>query len=319
VFALFHKVVLVSAGIVVYYGDVARIVEYFTSPALGYEYDGKANTSEFMVNIANGQSKPRDFDSNLNPELPPSPVSSAPARSPDELRVLFEGSSFYAPPLECDMHKPVIECNPIVKDAKDDMDTSGNGGARGGVYATSFFTQSVMLYHRGFLIETRNTTNIRVQSTKNLAISIMMGLIWYGQAAKLPNSLYDANGTPDPAVQSIASLLYFLAIVVALYGTSVISQFFILKRTFQREQLAGAVAPFAFALSAFTVPGLFCLGYALCVQIPMWLMVGFPIGGGSFIYMLITLWIGMYGAALTAIMLSSVCESMQVQNCCVFF
>ena len=150
-----------------------------------------------------------------------------------------------------------------------------------------------------------------MQSVKSLAISLIAGALWFGQSRDLPDTLYDSNGQPVAAVQSISSLLYFLAIVMALYGSTVIGSFYTLKATFLREQMAGAVAPLPFAFSCFLVPGIFAFVYALFLQVPLWFMVGFVSGGGSFIYMLVVLWLGMYGAGLAAIAISSLIESVQ--------
>lgn len=53
-FMLSNKVILVSAGRVVYCGPTAEVVSYFTSPALGYRYDGRSNPADFAIAVVSG-------------------------------------------------------------------------------------------------------------------------------------------------------------------------------------------------------------------------------------------------------------------------
>ena len=80
------------------------------------------------------------------------------ARTPSELRVLYEASAFYNPPSTADM---LSHCQS--KSQRESSHANANANANDHdhdyVYATSMLTQSKMLYHRASLIEARNTTN----------------------------------------------------------------------------------------------------------------------------------------------------------------
>jgi hypothetical protein len=54
VFALFSKVLLLAGGRPIFFGAPAEVVDHFTSPLMGYEFEAGANPGDFCVSIAGG-------------------------------------------------------------------------------------------------------------------------------------------------------------------------------------------------------------------------------------------------------------------------
>ena len=77
IFELFDKIVLLSAGKLVYFGPAQKVVPYFSQESVGYLYDGLENPAEFILNIASGKVKPE---------------SATNARSAEELEAIYNNS-----------------------------------------------------------------------------------------------------------------------------------------------------------------------------------------------------------------------------------
>jgi len=56
---LLDKVVLLSAGKLIYFGPAKNVEVYFSQESVGYLYDGLENPAEFILNIASGKVKPK--------------------------------------------------------------------------------------------------------------------------------------------------------------------------------------------------------------------------------------------------------------------
>jgi ABC-type multidrug transport system ATPase subunit len=56
-FMLSNKVIIVSSGRVMYCGPTAEVIAYFTSPRLGYRYDGRSNPADFAIAVVSGAEK----------------------------------------------------------------------------------------------------------------------------------------------------------------------------------------------------------------------------------------------------------------------
>jgi len=77
IFELLDKVVLLSAGKLIYFGPAKNVESYFSQDSVGYMYDGRENPAEFILNIASGRVKPK---------------SAINARSAEELEAVYNRS-----------------------------------------------------------------------------------------------------------------------------------------------------------------------------------------------------------------------------------
>eukprot|EP00736_Rhodelphis_marinus_P002660 Rmarinus@m.3794 len=57
-FSLFDKVMLLRRGSVIYFGPVADVVSYLTSPTLGFKLESYSNPADFMLKVASKKVKP---------------------------------------------------------------------------------------------------------------------------------------------------------------------------------------------------------------------------------------------------------------------
>ena len=85
VFGLFHKVVLMAAGRVLYFGAADEAVAHFTRPQLGYKFTTGQNPAEFVIDVCGGQVYPKGQSS---------------PRQPEELQQLYRKSQFYQEPAD---------------------------------------------------------------------------------------------------------------------------------------------------------------------------------------------------------------------------
>ena len=77
IFELLDKVVLLSAGKLIYFGPAKNVEAYFSQDSVGYMYDGLENPAEFILTIASGRVKPK---------------SAINARSAEELEAIYNRS-----------------------------------------------------------------------------------------------------------------------------------------------------------------------------------------------------------------------------------
>lgn len=139
VFALFDKVLLVSAGRLIYFGSSADVIPYLTQPALGYKYNGTQNPAEFMIDVSNGQIFPNDFKI---------------SRLPDELETIYTRTKYYVPPAKTGGFG-----------TKATADANSPYTSK---YATTLFTHFLMLMERTWIATIRDTRDMSTQLLKNV-------------------------------------------------------------------------------------------------------------------------------------------------------
>jgi ABC-type multidrug transport system ATPase subunit len=139
VFQLFDKVVLVSAGRLIYFGTSADVIPYFTQPALGYKYNGTQNPAEFMIDVSNGQIFPNDLKI---------------CRMPDELEIIYTRTKYFIPP---------AKTGSFGTRATADANSPYNSE-----YATTLLTHFKMLLQRAWLSTIRDKRDMQAQLFKNI-------------------------------------------------------------------------------------------------------------------------------------------------------
>lgn len=181
VFALFDRVALVCGGRLVYSGPAVEAVAYFTSPALGYDYDKNQNPAQFIMEVCGGSIHPN----NLNGP-----------RQPEQLQEIFSRSSFAQKHIE-QLH---VQPGPRKYSKRN---------------ATTKFTQFKMLLHRGWFSRIRNANDMKVQFFKSLATGLAVGAAFY-QKANLSYPFYKIvrnDLVALPGVNSCCSLLFLCTLL----------------------------------------------------------------------------------------------------------
>ncbi len=237
VFGLFDKVVLVSAGRLIYFGAAADVIPYFTQPALGYKYNGSQNPAEFMIDVSNGQIFPNDLKI---------------CRLPEELEILYKKTKYYIPPANTGGYGTQI--------------TADLNSPFTSAYATNLFTHFKMLLTRSWISTVRDTNDMKAQIGKNVvgipsflpsfsyfycdahiivffphSVGILVSIIFSGQAAT--TTPFYTNGVPNSEVANISSLLFFSMTFCLVANMQAIPYLCLRAQIYRRELAAFAYAP----------------------------------------------------------------------------
>ena len=159
IFKLFNKIVLMSSGRLIYFGDTISIIPYFTSNELSYcfENNNNNNPAEFILDIACENIKPLLLQEN---DLPLSPY---------QLQQKYKESIYY-----CNVVEPI--------EGSDDSclnNNSNNANNNNNQY--SQLTQFKMLLHRGWTIQARDVLSFVLLVIRNIVIGTFTGVIFFGQ------------------------------------------------------------------------------------------------------------------------------------------
>jgi len=258
VFALFDKVVLVSAGRLIYFGSSADVIPYFTQPALGYKYNGTQNPAEFMIDVSNGQIFPNDLKI---------------CRMPDELETLYKRTKFYIPPAKTGGFgtKATADANsPYTSE-----------------YATTPITHLKMLMQRSWLATVRDKRDMSAQIFKSIGVGVMIGIVFNGQAET--TTPFYTLGVPNAEIANVSSLLFFAMAYCLTANMQAIPYLCLKNQIYQRELAAYAYAPapYWFVASTVNLPILF-LNHMLFTIIA-YFVCGFPNNSSYFFYFMFIL------------------------------
>jgi ATP-binding cassette subfamily G (WHITE) protein 2 (SNQ2) len=278
VFKLFHKVVLLSAGLVIYSGPADEAVHHFTRPALGYRYSAAKNPAEFIVDICGGQ---------ITPE------GSVDPRSADDLRSLFVRSPFCEVSVSQDSLISPDTMIPYIR-----------------VHPTSKWTQLKMLMHRSFTSVRRDINDIFAQGLKNSIIGILIGIVFFNQARPVVPTY--VNGLPVPAVSNVSALLFFAMLYCLLSNLQAIPILVAKNEIFRREQRAFAysTAPYWMTQLIASLP-LLVFNHVIFTVV-VFSMCGFSRSVGSFFYFFFLLLIASVASFYVALFLASSTASSQI-------
>lgn len=252
VFALFDRLILVSAGRIIYSGKVADVPVYFTD--LGYTYQEGVNPAEYMIDICASASE-----------------------SPQELQLLFDESSYFTPPI-----LPPVDLQ---------MDYTSDNNVRS-TFAQQFYMLLHRSVTTSFRDKANNIADIvktiffglvvGVTFYKNANISAPFFEI---------NNDDPTQNQPCANIRNFTAIIFFIFLFQWYGNTQSIPVLCQMDVLYRREQAAGAysVSPYAIVTLVARLPVMLVLFTVFyCIMYPM---CGFPSNGGYFFLFYITLFL----------------------------
>ncbi|XP_047335490.1 ABC transporter G family member 9-like [Impatiens glandulifera] len=159
-FYMFHKVILLSDGNLMYYGKGSNAMEYFAR--VGYAPSLAMNPADFMLDIANG--------------IPPDEIEKDVNVVKQELVLAFKNN-------EQDMRAEVQMSENNFHDKSEEKDKFGR-------WATTWWQQFTVLLRRG-MKEKRHEAFSALTITQIILVSLLAGLLWWKTN---PNNIQDQAG-----------------------------------------------------------------------------------------------------------------------------
>lgn len=263
VFSLFDKVCLVSAGRMIFFGNVDEVVTYFTGADLGYKYNGSQNPAEFMIDVSNGQIYPNELRM---------------ARYPEELENIYSRSKLWKAPPQIGLFGSAESA-----DVQSKHETE---------HATSIKTQSQMLLYRTWISAIRDTRDQGAQLGKNFVVGTLIGIVFWDQA-NVETPLYsdDTFHEPSSSVQNVTSLLFFGMCFCLMSNLQAIPYLCLRNHIYRRELASYAYSPFPYWLAQ-TVTNLpiLALNHFIFIII-IYFCCGFPSSAEYFFYFFFALYL----------------------------
>ena len=176
VIGLYDKLVLLSAGRLVFAGNVTDCVPYFTNPHMGYSFLEGENPAEFIIGVVGGKELPKGY---------------AKIRQPEELEMLFRSSKYFQP-----ISMAALKEKGLLNDAPDIKPET-----------TTMETQFRMVVARSWLATIRDYTDLKAQLFQNITVGILIGIVFDGQGSVSAPFYHD--GVQDADVNSVNSILFF--------------------------------------------------------------------------------------------------------------
>ena len=246
-FSLFDRLLILSAGKVVYTGPRTKATTYFTD--LGYKYDGISNSADFIIEVAGGMPCTNEIGSADH------------IKSPKMLAEAFVSSAMYS-----DMDNNAIDRNTTLSSnekADDDVMRS----------KPSSLAQARVLLSRGSIANKRNTSYIRAQFMKNIIVGLISGCIFYKQGSMSSAVFSTVTKLPTAAGYNVSSILYFALLYAITGNLQAIPSLFSSKLLFLRERESGCYStlPYFLANSIVHLP-LIILTHIGFINLTYWLV-----------------------------------------------
>eukprot|EP01039_Chlorochromonas_danica_P003350 gene3350-3673_t len=255
VFALFDKLVLLSAGRLVYSADTKDCVAYFTNPHMGYTYIEGENPAEFVIAVGGGKELPKGY---------------AKIRQPEDLEMMFKSSKYFQPVSLHALHERAQK--------QDEPDLTASKEA------TSVSTQFHMLMSRSWLAKIRDYADLKAQLFKNIVVGIMIGIVFQGQG-KASEPFY-SDGVLEAEVNSVNSILFFSMMFTMVGNLQAIPYLCSQLQVYRRELASHAYVTFPYWITQIicTLPLQF--GYHCIFVFLIFFLVELPATASYFIYYL---------------------------------
>ena len=260
VFSLFDKLVLLSAGRLIYFGDASEATNYFSHPEIGYTFEGGfKNPAEFVIEISCGQRLPNGLQV---------------AKQAEDLELLYKSSRFYRPPL--------ISGKANTKAWDDDQTTTSSSGYNSSLYATSTLTQIKMLLHRTWLSKIRDTKEILAQIAKSVVVGLIFGAVWWDKGS--PDEPLYEDGHMNSDTIAVTSLFFMISAYSVMGNIQAIPYLCSNMIIYRRELVANAYSPLPFWYAmVFTLLPLL-IGFQFIFLFIIYFMTNLPSGGAYFFY-----------------------------------
>ena len=259
VFSLFDKLVLLSAGRLIYFGDASEATSYFSDPKIGYTFEGGLkNPAEFLIEISCGQRLPNGLQV---------------AKQAEDLELLYKSSRFYRPPLISGKANTKVW---------DDDQTVSTTYYYSSLYATSTITQIKMLLHRTWLSKIRNTNEISAQLVRTVLIGLLFGAVWWDKGS--PSKPLYEDGQMSSDTLAVTSLFFMMLTFSVMGNMQAIPYLCSNIVIYRRELVANAYSPLPFWYAMlFTLLPLL-IGFNFIFLFIIYFMTNLPSGGAYFFY-----------------------------------
>lgn len=283
VFELFDKLVLMSAGRLIFYGDTMDAVKHFQR--LGYRYLEGSNPAEFIIAVGGGSVA-------LPGEKKP--------KQPHELEEDFTISAYYR-----NFNVIKRELNELITSKKLKVYDFSNR-----IETTSFSTQLKMLIHRSWTAKIRDHNDLKAQFLKNLIIGLLIGIVFFGQGeAKEP--LFE-NGIPTAGTTTVCSILFFTMMFTMIGNLQAIPYLSSQNIIYRRELASKAYRPEPYWVSQLVTTLPIQFFYHFIFIVTMFFLVKLPTDSSYFFYFFFLLFLANICAFYSAMWLSVSTGSEQV-------
>ncbi|KAJ1423014.1 P-loop containing nucleoside triphosphate hydrolase protein [Ochromonadaceae sp. CCMP2298] len=278
VFELFDKLVLLSAGRMIYFGAVADAASHFAQPEVGYVFEGGfKNPAEFVIEVSCGQRLP---------------VGARMAKQPEELEMHYLSSRFY---------RPVVLS--VHVDISRDQDMELIAGGDTNLQATSKLTQLKMLMHRSWTAKIRDRPDMIAQLAKNIGLGLGFGIV-FTDAGNISTPFYE-DGYMTSDARTVNSIFFFFLVMIMVANVQAVPYLFSQRVLYHRELASSAYSPVAYWFSSLvTLTPLQLLFHFFGVTILYW-MCGFNSNAGSFLYFFSTTFAATLLSYLTACVIAA--------------
>lgn len=276
VFALFDKLCLVAGGRMIYYGPTSEVTNFFSSPKLGYKWEGGfKNPAEYAVEISSGQRIPED-------DTEPTQV--------EQIEKLFKQSKYYKAP------------SLAAQSTETEIIAPGDGR----LFATSTFTQLQMMLSRTWISRMRNKPDLIAQFLKNVGVAILFGIV-YINAGHVSTPLYQ-YGILDTKAANINSLMFMCMMFCMAGNVQAVPYLCSSLVLYRRELKANAYGTFSFFAAQIITALPIQMFFHLFFIIILYFMVDFSSNAEHFFYYLFNLYFANIASYASALAVSAAIE-----------
>ncbi|EWM25382.1 atp-binding cassette superfamily [Nannochloropsis gaditana] len=240
-YALASKVILVSAGRIMFCGPANEAQSYFIS--LGFSAQMFGNPADFIIAVVSGAE--------------PSSSSTTGTKDTDakSLSDLYEASKYFqVPATRSQIHSG-----------------ARNIGSQPHAFPTSVTSQTYTLVNRFWIAQSRQWEFVVAQLGKNVVVASICGAIFFGQGREKSLSTFSNVSF------NVSSLWYFAMLYTVLSCLQIIPQLFFFGVLYNRERSANVYSTFAYwAANAIVCVPLLLLSHVIFVEISYWMVGLYP-------------------------------------------
>lgn len=276
VFELFDKLVILSAGRLMYGADTKDCIAYFTNPHMGYTYIEGENPAEFVIAVGGGKELPKGY---------------AKVRQPEELEMLFKSSKYYQP----------VSMNKLKERSLLQPDTDWSSEM------TDPMTQLHMLVSRSWVAKARDYPDLKAQLFKNIVVGLLIGIVFFGQG-DISEPFY-VDGVQEAEVSSVNSILFFTMMFTMVGNLQAIPYLSCQQTVYRRELASHAYYTTPYWISQLFTTSPINIFFHFIFVIFMYFLVGLPSDGEYFFYyFFLTFFMNMV-AYYCSLWLAAACQS----------
>lgn len=228
---LFDMVLVLVRRRVFYFGPVSSMVDKFSSPPLDYPWasggsgankDGSpTNPAQYVLGVCGGQILS---------------TGSLVRRTARELEALYSASKYHLA-----VQKAI---NAVTSSSAQHPPTGTSASSSWSAhmawpYPASAMSQLQTLMHRSWLTRMRDVSDLQSQLVKNLLMGIILGMIFYKKGDT--ESPFYADGLAKAEVQSLASILFQIALVTKYANIPAIGFLSSSVGHYRREQASNVI------------------------------------------------------------------------------